>query len=158
MESACKSSGKRKRHDLTLKEKYEVIQRADQEVSHHKIAEAFQCSESQISHIIGNRIEIERCFEENFNSKSKRLKAAPNRDINQAVWNWFQVVTGKSIPVSSNHFVKIFAVYFRINLHSFISNFFHRINYTAKSIGNSGQVEAKTRRFYCQQRVVRQME
>lgn len=106
MESAGKPNGKRTRHDLTLREKYDVIQKAMQKVTHHNLADEFKCSESQISHIVGNRAEIESNFENNFNSNAKRLKAAPNHDVNEAVWEWFTVVTGKGIPVSSKLFVK----------------------------------------------------
>lgn len=96
-----KSAKKRKRHDLTLKEKFEVIQEIQKQVPYRKIAEKFVCSISQICHIANNRAEIAKCLEENLNSKAKRLKAAPNRDINEAVWHWFQSVTGKGIPLSS---------------------------------------------------------
>lgn len=99
--AAGKTAEKRKRHDLTLKEKHEVIQEIHKHVPYDKIAMKFKCSVSQICHIADNRTEIERCFENNLNSKAKRLKTAPNRDINEAVWHWYQSVAEKNIPLSS---------------------------------------------------------
>ncbi len=95
-----KSATKRKRHDLTLKEKFDVIQQVKQHVPYGKIANAFNCSSSQICRIAQNRAEIETSFEENLNSNAKRMKAARNRDINEAVWRWYQTIAAKNIPVT----------------------------------------------------------
>lgn len=100
MLAISKTSGKRPRNDLTLKEKYDVIQQLKQHVPYRKLANDFNCSIGQISRIFVNRIEIEKRFAENINSKVKRLKAAPNQDVNEAVWLWFQTVTAQGIPLS----------------------------------------------------------
>ncbi len=80
--AAEKTSGKRKRHDLTLKEKYEVIQQVQKHVPFRNLAEKFNCSLGQISHIVEKRAEIEEMFELNANSKIQRINQAPNRAVN----------------------------------------------------------------------------
>jgi hypothetical protein len=97
---ARKTGVKRPRHDLTLDEKYDVTQQIQRKVPYRKLAEEHKCGIGQISRIAQNRATIEKCFEENVNSKGKRLNSARNHDINEAVWDWFQVVSTKHIPLS----------------------------------------------------------
>ncbi len=98
--AAGKINLKRVRKNLTLKEKYDIIQKVQQHLPYRKLAKDYNCSIGQISNVVRNRAEIEKSFEDNINPKAKRLKGAPNHDINDAVWHWFQSVTAKSIPLS----------------------------------------------------------
>jgi hypothetical protein len=52
---AGKIGGKRRRHDLTLKERYDVIQKLDGQVPYRILARNFNCSIGQISNIAENR-------------------------------------------------------------------------------------------------------
>ncbi len=90
---------------MTLKQKSDVVQQVRHHVPYRKLANDFNCSIGQISNISVNQTGIEKCFEENLNPKAKRVKSAPNHDINEAVWNWFRRVSGKGIPLSGKNLV-----------------------------------------------------
>lgn len=95
-----KGRGKRKRHDLTLKEKWEVYHEIESKTPYRTLMKNHNCSLGQLSNIKAHHEEIEESLDANLNSNLKRLRAAPNRDINSAVWAWFQRVTAKGIPLS----------------------------------------------------------
>lgn len=104
-----KGNEKHQRHDLTLKQKFDVVQKMRRHVSYRTLAEDYKCSLGQLSNIAKNMAQIEDAFEENRNSKAKRLTNAPNKDINEAVFLWFQKVSTKGIPLSGLT-VKIFSI------------------------------------------------
>lgn len=116
-----KTGSKRRRHDLTLKEKYEVIQLVDRHVPYGRISDNFKCSVEQFSHIAVNRSEIEEKFESNMNSKAKCLKQASNRVIKETVFKFFRHVSSKGIPITGKNslfydffcLIEMFCLYFR---------------------------------------------
>ena len=92
---AEKSSGKR--HDLTLKEKYEVIKvvRKQPKIGSRNLAKMFKCGKTQICTILKNTDQIEELYESNVSSKGcqfrKRNRKSEFSDINEALYNRYQL-------------------------------------------------------------------
>lgn len=69
--SLLKLSTKRKRKDLCLADKYEVIKLLDQKMPQTQIAEKMGCSQGQVSRINNNRDTIIEEYHSNSNPERK---------------------------------------------------------------------------------------
>jgi len=82
MASCSTEKTKRKRNELTLSQRYAAIQHQSAGKGTRELARLYGCSTTQITWCIEHRNEIEQRFEQNVNSEVKRLRVAPNQDIN----------------------------------------------------------------------------
>ena len=96
------SKGKRKRQELDLKTRYEVIKFSDAnpQESTRKLAEKFSCGRTQIQRILLKRVEIVAAFEANASSDTKRSRQGKNVEIDSALLEWFRKARSKNIPIS----------------------------------------------------------
>ena len=91
------TAGKRKRQELDLKTRFEVIQFCDANpnVGKRKVAEKFECGKTQIQSILRKREEIVKDFESNVSCKTKRCRGANHDEI-----DWFRKARSKNILVT----------------------------------------------------------
>ncbi|XP_054724897.1 tigger transposable element-derived protein 6-like [Uloborus diversus] len=92
-----------KRKRLTLKEKIEVINVAENEkLSLRDLGEKFKISKNQVSNVLKEKEEIKRLWitNSNENSKTVKFRKTEGEDIDQIVFKWFSAIGGKNIPVS----------------------------------------------------------
>ena len=96
------SKGKRKRQELDLKTRYEVIKFSDAnpQESTRKLAEKFSCGRTQIQRILLKRVEIVAAFEANASSDTKRSRQGKNVEIDSALLEWFRKARSKNISIS----------------------------------------------------------
>lgn len=92
---------KRKLLELTLDKKKEVLDRIQAGRTCRQVAEEFAVSKSTVSKISTSKEEILRAWEENGNSKRKRLaRKTEYENINAKVLEFFVDCRSKNIPVS----------------------------------------------------------
>ena len=92
---------RRKRNELPLQKKVELIKKADANPSFgiRKLAELFECGRTQVSVILKSRAKFLDLYESNASSKlvRKRERTAQYTDINVALHEWFVLATSKNI-------------------------------------------------------------
>lgn len=93
----------KKRNDLSLKMKYEVIMTSEREtkIGIRKLADLFQCGKSQISAILKNKATVKQLYESNASSDlcqaRKRNISSEYADLNDALYQWHQLCVKKNI-------------------------------------------------------------
>jgi transposase len=80
----------RKRTDLSLKQKIEVINLAGENASQSKIAERFDCSQSQISRILKEKDAIQARAAAASNGARKRMRTGKDAQVERALCTWFR--------------------------------------------------------------------
>ena len=82
----------KKRVDLTLQQKVEVIQASEQPGSSQRtLAEKFGVGKTQIQTILKNKRELLDAYKANADSSRKRLCCdSDHDDIVELTWRWFQ--------------------------------------------------------------------
>ena len=95
-------TGQRKRQELNLKTRFEVITfcETNPQVGNRKVAEKFQCGKTQIQNILLKKKEIIKEFEANVSSKTKRCRGANSDEVEKTLFDWFLKVRSKNIPVT----------------------------------------------------------
>ena len=92
---------RRKRNELSLQKKVELIKKAAANPSFgiRKLAELFECGRTQVSGILKSRAKFLDLYESNALSKlvRKRERNAQYTDINVALHEWFVLATSKNI-------------------------------------------------------------
>ena len=93
---------KRKRKELTLQEKVDVIAYKDKNpaIGIREIAEKFQCGKTQIQSTLRDKRKLLDKFATNGNAASKRARMCRFQDIDSAMFEWFRMARSKNIPVS----------------------------------------------------------
>jgi len=99
---ASRPSAKRKRRDFTASEKVQVIEykKENPNASVRAIAGKFDCGKSQIQSILAKRTEILEDHSANKNVHSKRARASPLKNVDEATYKWYQKARTKNIPVT----------------------------------------------------------
>ena len=92
---------KRKRKELTLEEKVDVIAYKDKNpaIGIREIAEKFQCGKTQIQSTLRDKQKLLDKFATNGNA-AKRAGMCGFQDIDSAMLEWFRMARSKNIPVS----------------------------------------------------------
>ena len=95
-------ASKRKRVDLSLKEKIAVIKASEEaDSSQRKLAERFGVGKTQIQVILSKKQELLDAFKANGNLQRKRLcYRGTHEEIDDLTWRWFQRARSLNIPVS----------------------------------------------------------
>ena len=94
-------SNKRKRNDLSLADKFEVVKLLEQKtMSQTEIAKKLGCSQGQVSNISKKRDEIRAEFEKNANPDRKRQRSGKASDVEGALSQWFIDAWARDIPLS----------------------------------------------------------
>ena len=96
------STGKRKRQELVLKTRFEVITfcEVNPQVGERKVAEKIKCGKTQVQGILLKKEEIIKDFEANVSSKKKRCRGVNNDEIEKTLLDWFRKVRSRNIPVT----------------------------------------------------------
>ena len=94
------SGSKRKRQDLDLKTRCEVVRFKENNphVSARKLADQFKCGKTQIQAILLKKDEILKDYESNLNVNVKRVRGPQHKEIDKALLDWFQKARSKNIP------------------------------------------------------------
>ena len=93
---------KRKRQELTLQEKVEVIdfKNKNPATALRQIANKFQCGKTQIQSILRDQQNLRDKSTASGNAASKRASTCRFQDIDLAMLEWFRKARSKNIPVS----------------------------------------------------------
>ena len=96
------ASSKRKREELDLKTRYDIIQfsRANPRESTRKFAEKFNCGRTQIQVILKKKDEILKNYEANCSSNIKRSRGAKHDEIDNVLVDWFRKARSKNMPIT----------------------------------------------------------
>lgn len=98
--STINMASKRKRNDLSLADKFEIVKLLDQKISQSEIGRKSGCSQSVVSRIAGKREEIRSQYETNCNPVRKRQRVGKAADVEIALSEWFEHARAKDIPLS----------------------------------------------------------
>ena len=101
MPALLKMAAKRKR--LTLKEKVEVIQEAEnKKMSLRALSERFAVSKNQVANLLKEKDEVMKLWitNSNENLKTVKFRKAVGSDIDSITFEWFCTMRTKDIPVS----------------------------------------------------------
>lgn len=95
-------TGKRKRQELDLKTRFEVIKysQANPQESARKLADKFLCGKTQIQSILLKKEETLKAFEANSSSNTKRSRGARNEEIDNRLLDWFRKARSKNMPIT----------------------------------------------------------
>ena len=92
----------KKRNDLTLARKFEVIKTAEK-----KLAEMFGCGKIQVSVILRNKERIKELYAANASSQrcqtSKRFRESQYSELNEALYSWYLLAVSKKIFPDGTH-------------------------------------------------------
>ena len=93
---------KRKRRELTLQGKVDVIAYKDKNpaIGIREIAEKFQCGKKKIQSTLRDKRKLLDKFATNGNAASKRARMCRFQNIDSAMLEWFRMARSKNIPVS----------------------------------------------------------
>ena len=91
---------KRKRNDLTLADRYEVVKLLDQKLTQTEISKRLGCSISQICRIKAKKDEIRTQYESNSNPDRKRQRSGKANNVEAALTTWFTDARARDIPIS----------------------------------------------------------
>ena len=94
---------KKKRIDLTLKQKIEILTKLDSKPkpSYRQISAEYGCSIGVITNILKNKEDIQKLYIENSSDKRHRLiRNCDNEELNNIVFEFFKACRAKGIPVS----------------------------------------------------------
>ena len=92
----------KKRVDLTLQQKVEVIQASERPGSSQRtLAERFGVGKTQIQTILKKKRKLLDAYKVNADSSRKRLCYRSDYDnIDELTWRWFQRARSQNIPIS----------------------------------------------------------
>ena len=100
--SSSSSAIERKRTDLTLRQKVEIIQLIqEKKLSQTEIAKRFECSQSAVSRIVKHKDEILAEADSNQPRSRKRKRSGKASDVEDALYKWFVDVRSRDAPVTS---------------------------------------------------------
>lgn len=91
---------KRKRQDISLAQKYEVVQLLEQRVSQSEIARRLGMSQPTVSVIAKNRSQIKEDFESCANPDRKRQRMGNSATVDRALLEWFKTARHRDIPLN----------------------------------------------------------
>ena len=95
------TSCKRKRTDLSLSQKLEIVQLASEKVSQTHLAQKFGCSQSAISKILCQKDEIRQDAAENKVKDRKRKRGGKADDVEKALYTWFTDARSRDAPITT---------------------------------------------------------
>lgn len=91
---------KRKRNDLTLSDKYEVVKQLEKGVKQVEICKQMGISQAQVSRINAKKDVIRQSIEANANSQRKRVRTGKDAEVEKALVEWFKNARQRDIPLS----------------------------------------------------------
>lgn len=92
---------KRKRNDLLLSQKLEILQLASEKVSQTELSQRFGCSQSTISKIISQKDELKQDAAENKMRDRKRKRTGKADDVEKALYTWFADARAQDTPITT---------------------------------------------------------
>ena len=95
-------STKRKRNDLSLSQKLEIIKLSSQKVSQSKLATQFDFSQSTISKILKQKDTLMSDAAENPNADRKRRRVGKAEDVESALLSWFTDARARDVNVTTS--------------------------------------------------------
>lgn len=148
---------KRKRNDLTLEEKFQIITdfEKDKSLKVRRYAERSGIPKSTISDILKKREEIRKLYEENRDFAACRINGHLTEDglkLDRLVWEWFSMARSKNVPISGSmiqhqagDFAKLLKMDKFVGSPGWLQKWQKRHNVSAKTIsGESADVNVGT--------------
>ena len=142
----------KKRRELTLKDKIDLIKKSDGKSS-RQLAEIYGVGRTQVQNILKRKRELTEQYEENANDGRKRQCVSTGNDkLNDVMWQWFNKMRAQLIPVSGPMIQeKALAIAKELGLPEFkasngwLRSFKDRHNIAgARVCGESGSVDSTT--------------
>ena len=94
-------AAKRKRVDLDLSVKMEIVQEVDTNIKQKDVAAKFGINVSTVSKLVKNREKIEKDFHSSVTSSAcKRMRTSAYGEIDDALLKWFKQTRSAQMPVS----------------------------------------------------------
>jgi hypothetical protein len=91
----------KKRKELPLDKKIELIKDSDNGKSQRQLAEIYLCGKTTVQKILAKRRDYEEAFEENVSGSRKRIRSiAPNEELNALMWEWYIKITTANVPLT----------------------------------------------------------
>ena len=96
-------AARRKRNELTLKKKYELVKEAEKNrtLKARELAELYGCGKTQVYNILKNKAAIIESYECNgandIRRSLKQCRKSPYAQINDLLYEWFLVAVRKNI-------------------------------------------------------------
>ena len=88
------------RKDLTLKEKFELIQQF-KGLKARELAALYGCGKTQVYSVLKNKAQItasyEASLEKNATLTTRRNRKSPNGELNQLFYEWYQLALCKNV-------------------------------------------------------------
>ncbi|XP_053406971.1 uncharacterized protein LOC123546025 isoform X12 [Mercenaria mercenaria] len=91
---------KRKRNDLSLSDRIEVLKLLEQKLSQVEIAKKLGCSQAQVSRISADRDKIKAKIKSTSEPERKRQRFGKAVDVEQALSTWFTEAKTQDLPIS----------------------------------------------------------
>nr|CAB3238194.1 dihydrolipoyl dehydrogenase, mitochondrial [Phallusia mammillata] len=100
LQVAIKMPTKRKRHELTLKDKVKVIEEIDKGAAQVTLAQKYDVSQSQVSRLAKHRDKLLSEYHNNVSPCRKRARAMTHENVGDALLEWFHLAKSKGIMVN----------------------------------------------------------
>ena len=88
------------RKDLTLKEKFELIQQS-KSLKATELAALYGCGKTQVYSVLKNKAKVidlyESSLEKNVSLSTRRQKKSPNGELNELLYEWYQLALSKNV-------------------------------------------------------------
>ena len=143
------------RKDLTLKEKFELIQQS-KSLKPRELAALYGCGKTQVYLVLKNKVKVmetyESSLEKNASVSTRRQRKSPNGELNKLLYDWYQLALRKNVvPDGPTLMEQAKIIAQRLHINSFkASNGWlqkwkvsHNLKYRAVS-GESGEVSLTT--------------
>ena len=94
---------KKKRTELTLEKKVELIREHEKtKKSCRVLSNEFKVGRQTVSNLLKRKAEVLEAYEENVANDRKRVKlcVTVNEELNIKVWEWYQKVRARNLPIS----------------------------------------------------------
>lgn len=97
------SEKKQRKNTLSLSQKAEIISKLDRGVMAKRLAQEYGVAESTITYIKGQKSKIlEAVASASHDAKKKSLHKAPNEQMEQQLYKWFELQRSKNCPLSAD--------------------------------------------------------
>lgn len=148
----------KKRHELTLKKRYELVKEAEKNPrsSVKTLAERFECGKTQVYSILKDKASIIQMYESNASGSTchsaQRIRKSQFAEVNDLLYEWYLVVVRKNIfPDGPTLVEKAKQIAERLNITNFKASNGWLDKWKAKHnirkmvvCGESGEVSGKT--------------
>jgi len=110
----------KRRRCFTIAEKMKIIERLESGVSNKDLCQELGISQSTLSTIWKSKDQLKSIFQKDMTS-NKRLKCSQHQDVNQALLEWFKILS-MALNNISNYVKKSYSNYKQTTIIDYFSN------------------------------------